>query len=112
MYGVPKDGIVKYLDKSPDGTWSKVSYSGIVGYINNEFLVAPTLPNVNGLYQGEIIAISQTVNVRETMSETGKKLGTAFKGEFATVIAGYAEGWTLVSWNGIQGYVLTSLIQQ
>lgn len=112
VYGVPKDGIVKYLEASPDGTWSKVSYSGMVGYIKNDFLIAPTLPNVNGLYQGEIIAINQTVNVRETMSETANKLGTAFKGEFATVIAGYEQGWTLISWNGLQGYVLTSLIQQ
>jgi len=110
--GVPKDGIVKYLETSPDGTWSKVSFSGFVGYIKNEFLDAPTLPNVAGLYQGEVLTVTQTVNVRESMSETGKKLGTAFKGEFVTVIAGYAEGWTLVSWNGQQGYVLTSLILQ
>ena len=112
VIGVPKDGIVKYLESSPDGTWSKVSFSGMMGYISNEFLVAPTLPNVGGLYQGEVITITQTVNVRETMSETGKKLGTTFKGEYVTVIAGYAEGWTLVSWNGQQGYVLTSLILQ
>ena len=65
-----------------------------------------------GLYQGEVLTVTQTVNVRETMSETAKKLGTAFKGEFITVIAGYAEGWTLVSWDGQQGYVLTSLILQ
>lgn len=110
--GVPKDGIVKYLETSPDGTWSKVSFSGMSGYISNEFLIAPTLPNVGGLYQGEVITIMQTINIRETMSETGKKIGTAFKGEYMTVIAGYAEGWTLLSGNGLQGYVLTSLILQ
>ena len=63
------------------------------------------------LSQGEEITLANTVNVRESMSETASKVAVAYAGEQVTVIQSYADGWTKVNYNGKQGYCKTEYLQ-
>ena len=61
--------------------------------------------------EGDTITLSDSVNVRSSMSETADRVGLAYKGDVLTVIMSYAEGWTKVSWNGQTGYVKTEYLR-
>ena len=63
------------------------------------------------LSQGQEITLANTVNVRESMSETASKVAVAYAGEQVTVIESYADGWTKVNYNGKQGYCKTEYLQ-
>ena len=63
------------------------------------------------LSEGTVITLSDTVNIRSSMSETASKVGTAYTGEQVTVVMSYAEGWTKVTYNGQTGYIKSSLLK-
>lgn len=103
-----------------EGEWSIVNYGGVTGYIKTEFLsteepqaeTAADEPSAGGnLQKGTVVTLSDSVNIRASMSETSEKMGTAFPGEKVTVVMSYAEGWTKVNWNDQIGYVKSSLLQ-
>ena len=106
-----------------DGDWSIVLYGGETGYVKSEYLSteAPaeetdneaeeTTTSTSSLAEGTVITLTDTVNIRESMSETADKVGTAYQGEKVTVQMSYAEGWTKVTWNGKTGYIKSSLLQ-
>lgn len=122
-----------------EGEWSKVDYGGTVGYIKSEFLSkkAPAEdepepeaepepeqeaepepePEEDGgdssssLSEGDVVTLSEAVNVRSGIGESAEKLGTAYAGEKVTVVMNYAEGWTKVSWNGQTGYIKTEFLK-
>lgn len=106
-----------------DGDWSIVLYGGETGYVKSEYLSteAPaeetdneaeeTTTSTSSLTEGTVITLTDTVNIRESMSETADKVGTAYQGEKVTVQMSYAEGWTKVTWNGKTGYIKSSLLQ-
>lgn len=108
-----------------EGDWSIVDYGGTKGYIKTEFLTtdpsevpeepeqteSSNEPVEGAIAEGTVIRLEESTNIRADMSETSKKIGTAYSGEKLTVIMSYAEGWTKVNWNGVTGYVKTSLLQ-
>ena len=101
-----------------EGDWSIVDYNGTTGYVKSEFLsdTAPEIPaetgtSVSGIEAGKVIMLSNTTNIRSSMSETADKVGVAYAGEKVTVVMSYAEGWTKVSWNNKTGYVKTDLLK-
>ena len=100
-----------------DGDWSIIDYNGTTGYVKSEFLsnTAPEVPaeniSVGGLTEGTVVRLSNTTNIRSSMSETADKVGVAYAGEKVTVVMSYAEGWTKVSWNNKTGYVKTDLLK-
>ena len=100
-----------------DGDWSIIDYNGTTGYVKSEFLsnTAPEVPAENtsagGLTEGTVVRLSNTTNIRSSMSETADKVGVAYAGEKVTVVMSYAEGWTKVSWNNKTGYVKTDLLK-
>ena len=61
--------------------------------------------------EGKSITLTQTVNVRTSMSESADLVGLAYQGDVVTVIMSYAEGWTKVSWNDQTGYVKTDILK-
>ena len=52
--------------------------------------------------------LSNTTNIRSSMSETADKVGVAYAGE---KVMSYAEGWTKVTWKNKTGYVKTDLLK-
>lgn len=113
----------KIAQTGTEGEWSIVDYGGTTGYIKSEYLSteAPaeetdneaeeTTTSTSNLAEGTVITLTDTVNIRESMSETADKVGTAYQGEKVTVQMSYAEGWTKVTWNGKTGYIKSSLLQ-
>lgn len=114
-----------------EGDWSIVDYGGYHGYIKSEYLTteAPGTDTgtdtdasaeettdtaeeaSNGIAEGTVITLQDSVNVRSGMSETAERIGTAYRGEKVTVVMSYSEGWTKVTWNNKTGYIKTSLLQ-
>jgi uncharacterized protein YgiM (DUF1202 family) len=116
------DKLKIYPDTEKDG-WVKASYSGKKGYVKREFVTTkkskvPTqtaaeteTTTVSSLPEGKEITLTDSVNVRVSMSETADRVGLAYQGDVVKVIQSYAEGWTKVEWNGQTGYIKTDLIQ-
>ena len=108
--------------------WSRVDYTnGTQGYVKSEYLSTeqPAAPaetpaedtpseNAGGrkyYTEGEVITLSDTVNVRKSMSEDSEKVATAFAGEQVTVILSYAEGWTKVTYGDKTGFIKTEVLR-
>ena len=87
------------------------------GYIKSEFLSAEAPENASetaaseALTEGTTIMLSNTTNIRSSMSETADKVGVAYAGEKVTVVMSYAEGWTKVTWKNKTGYIKTDLLK-
>ena len=101
--------------------WAKIDYNGTKAYVKADYLAdagdASAQPATEpadtsaALSQGEEITLANTVNVRESMSETASKVAVAYAGEQVTVIQSYADGWTKVNYNGKLGYCKTEYLQ-
>lgn len=111
-----------YPDTKKDG-WVKASYDGKNGYVKREYVTTDQSKVPSGtdetadndppaaLPEGKEIVLSDSVNVRASMSETADRVGLAYQGDVVKVIQSYAEGWTKVEWNGQTGYIKTDLIK-
>jgi uncharacterized protein YgiM (DUF1202 family) len=116
------DALKIYPDTEKDG-WVKAAYSGKRGYVKLEYVTTkksevPSAPEpeeetttAKSLPEGKEITLSDSVNVRVSMSETSDRVGLAYQGDVVKVIQSYAEGWTKVEWNGQTGYIKTDLIK-
>lgn len=100
--------------------WAIVDYNGTNAYIKSDYLSveAPAATGTDTSSDsgdtsaaGETITISETCNIRASMSSDGEKVGTAYPGEQVTVVESYAEGWTKVTWNGKTGYIRSDLLK-
>lgn len=111
-----------YPDTEKDG-WVKASYDGHKGYVKREYVTTKKskVPSASqpaeenqtavALPPGKKVTLSDSVNVRVSMSETADRVGLAYQGDTVEVIQSYAEGWTKVKWNGETGYIKTELIK-
>lgn len=111
-----------YPDTEKDG-WVKASYDGKKGYVKREYVTTNRNKVPSGtqtpeedqpakaLPEGAEITLTDSVNVRVSMSETAAKVGLAYEGDVVKIIMSYAEGWTKVEWNGETGYIKTDLIK-
>jgi hypothetical protein len=61
---------------------------------------------------GTQIRLTSATVVRVSMSETASRVGTAYGGEYLTVIMSYQEGWTKVTWGDKTGYVKTEVLKE
>ena len=116
------DKLKIYPDTEKDG-WVKAVYDGKKGYVKRELVTTKKSKVPTGtataaddepakaLPQGKEIVLSDSVNVRVSMSETADKVGLAYQGDTVKVIMSYAEGWTKVEWNGQTGFIKTELIK-
>ncbi len=110
--------VTRYADA--DG-WSKIDFNGTRAYVKSEYLTADqaaataaaqTPQDTTGtLTQGQVITLTNTVNVRSSMSETASKTAVAYAGSQVTVQMSYAEGWTKVTYGNKEGYVKTEFLK-
>lgn len=96
--------------------WSQVDYNGTVGYVKSEYLSseaqsAQEPADVSGPAPGSTVNLTNTINIRSSMSETASKVGVAYAGDSVTVEMNYAEGWSKVTWNNKTGYAKTEFIK-
>lgn len=96
--------------------WSQVDYNGTVGYVKSEYLSseaqsAQEPADGSGPAPGSTVNLTNTINIRSSMSETASKVGVAYAGDSVTVEMNYAEGWSKVTWNNKTGYAKTEFIK-
>lgn len=96
--------------------WAKIDYNGTTAYVKADFLSdkegsGDASASDSQGQQGSTITLSDTINVRESMSETASKVAVAYAGEQITIVQEYAEGWSKVSYNGKEGYCKTELLK-
>ncbi len=100
------------------GDWTKVKYGDDKGWIKTEFLDKKddSDDDDNGadtaLYsEGDKVTLSNTVNVRESMSESASKVAVAYSGSTVEVVMMYEEGWTKVKYDGETGYIKSEYLK-
>ncbi len=114
---------LKIYPSTKKNGWVKAVYKKKKGYVKMEYITTDrsdikgsadtdtTDTVATALAVGEKITLTDSVNVRVSMSETADRVGLAYAGDTIEVIMSYAEGWTKVKWNGQTGYIKTDLIK-
>lgn len=106
---------VDVLEDAING-WYRVSFNGTDGYMSAEYLLVTILDGEttaaeerSDLGNGKVTLPSGSLNIRTAASTLGAKAGTVPNG---TVVAldEYADGWYLVTYDGITGYVAEEYI--
>lgn len=91
--------------------WTKIQTGNLIGYVRNDMISDQKPVSQAGQpTPGQSIYLQDTVNIRESMSETSARLAVAYAGETAIVAEVYPEGWSKVNVNGIVGYVRTDVL--
>lgn len=99
------------VSSTADG-WSQIDYNGTVGYVKSEYLSSEAgQAEVSGPAPGGTVTLTNTINIRSSMSENASKVAVAYAGERVTVEMNYAEGWSKVVYNGKTGYAKTEFIK-
>ncbi len=90
--------------------WSQIAYGEGRGYVLSEKLgeVAPEGSVIN---IGDVIRLTDALNIRSERSADSEKVATAYAGEELTVLEDSIDGWTKVSYKNIyQGYVKSEFL--
>lgn len=100
--------------------WICINYKGQLGYVKADFVettsdgtgsVSKEITENSSSENKEVVYVKETVNVRESMSQDSKKVGTAYAGDKFTKIMDYAEGWTKIDYNGTEAYIKTEFLE-
>ena len=100
--------------------WICINYKGQQGYVKADFVettsdgtgsVSKETTENSSSENKEVVYVKETVNVRESMSQDSKKVGTAYAGDKFTKIMDYAEGWTKIDYNGTEAYIKTEFLE-
>lgn len=122
-----------------DDGWSKIEYSGTVGYCKTEFLTStegvPTLSTqteeseekTGETAQEEVtttaseasstavnkkMKLTDAVRIRKERSTDSDVLKLAYTSEIVTVLENYSDGWSKVDYNGTEGYCKTEFLTE
>lgn len=114
--------------------WSKIDYNGTEAYIKTEFLEvvdAAGDAGTEGTTEGDTgtestegtdtssattattsgkVTVKETVNIRESASETGNKLGVAYRGEQFDLIEKSGD-WCKITYKGSEAYVKADFVE-
>ena len=94
--------------------WSQIDYNGVTAFIKSDYLTTDATQtsqsSQTAVTSGTTVRLSDTTNIRSSMSETADRVGVAYAGESVSVVESYAEGWSKVEWNGETGYIKTDLL--
>ena len=112
---------------SEEGDWTLLSFNDQDAYIKTEFLervdgatateteeTAETTEETttetktattNKYNAGDSVLLYTTINIRESMSTSAKKVAVAYAGEKVEVVMMYEDGWTKVKYKNKEGYV-------
>lgn len=100
--------------------WAKIDYNGSRAYVKSEYLEEVSSDSSDtttedttssNTTEGETITLTNTVNIRSSMSETASKVAVAYVSEPITIYESYADGWSRVSYNGKEGYCKTEYLK-
>lgn len=113
----------KRLEELANG-WSKIEFEGKEAFVKSEFLevvdtqtveVSNEADNTDASDIGPApagkIIVKETVNIRKTASESGERLGVAYKGDTYELIMKQADGWTKIKYKGQTAYVKSDYVQ-
>ncbi len=112
--------------------WSKIDYNGTEAYIKTEFLevvetaagdagtegtegdagaeaAGDTAAATTATTSGKV-TVKETVNIRESASETGNKLGVAYRGEQFDLIEKSGD-WCKITYKGSEAYVKADFVE-
>ena len=114
-----------------DDGWSKIEYSGTVGYCKTEFLTStegvPTLSaqeeaseatedadsnEASSAAVNKKMKLTDAVRIRKERSTDSEVLKTAYKNELVKVLENYSDGWSKVDYNGTEGYCKTEFLTE
>ena len=121
---------VKVYASYEDG-WSKIEYSGTVGFCKTEFLTStegvPMLPaeetvseettettseNADVTAVNKTMKFKDTVRIRKERSTESDRLANGYVNDNVKVIENYSDGWSKVEYNGITGYCKTEFLKE
>ena len=103
--------VVDVLETNVQAEWHKIRFNGETGYVNQRYVTL--LPGIGSAgYQGTVVNVKESVNVRGTASKHGDLLGTAALGTIYPVSkTGGLDGWYEIDYNGKTGYILDDYLQ-
>lgn len=103
---IPNGKEIIYL--STYGSWYKVSYNGIIGYVSSDYVkvteTSTQSPESNITYK-----TTANLNLRTSASTSGSILTTIPSGEVVNYIGTYGS-WFKVTYKGITGYVSSEYV--
>ncbi len=110
---LPEGTVVRLLEANVNAEWFKVEYAGKIGYVNRMYVsVEPSMDSYKLAYNGTVVNCNVDINVRDSASLTGKKLGVALKGETLNVTqAYYTDGWHQIQFGDATGYVSAKYVE-
>lgn len=98
---------VEYISTS--GSWLKVKYNGVTGYVHGDYVTKGTADN-STTGTTKYVSASVGLNVRSGAGTSYSKLGKLEYKEKVTVLS-TSNGWSKINYNGKIGYVDSSYLQ-
>ncbi|MBS7146866.1 MAG: SH3 domain-containing protein [Intestinibacter bartlettii] len=98
---------VEYISTS--GSWLKVKYNGVTGYVHGDYVTKGTTDN-STTGTTKYVSASVGLNVRSGAGTSYSKLGKLEYKEKVTVLS-TSNGWSKISYNGKTGYVDSSYLK-
>ena len=98
---------VEYISTS--GSWLKVKYNGVTGYVHGDYVTKGTADN-STTGTTKYVSASVGLNVRSGAGTSYSKLGKLEYKEKVTVLS-TSNGWSKINYNGKTGYVDSSYLQ-
>ena len=92
---------VEYISTS--GSWLKVKYNGVTGYVHGDYVTKGTTDN-STTGTTKYVSASVGLNVRSGAGTSYSKLGKLEYKEKVTVLS-TSNGWSKINYNGKTGYV-------
>ncbi len=128
---------VKVYASYEDG-WSKIEYSGTVGYCKTEFLTSTegvpmlsveaeeaeeeeeteTTEETTTSENAEVSSVNkqmqfkETVRIRKERTAESDRLATGYENELVKVIENYSDGWSKIEYKGTTGYCMTKYLEE
>ena len=98
---------VEYVSTS--GSWLKVKYNGVTGYVHGDYVTKGTTDN-STTGTTKYVSASVGLNVRSGAGTSYSKLGKLEYKEKVTVLS-TSNGWSKINYNGKTGYVDSSYLK-
>ena len=98
---------VEYISTS--GSWLKVKYNGVTGYVHGDYVTKGTTDN-STTGTTKYVSASVGLNVRSGAGTSYSKLGKLEYKEKVTVLS-TSNGWSKINYNGKTGYVDSTYLQ-
>ncbi len=96
-----------------DNGWSRIDYNGADAYIKSDYLEEVTVDTPeegSTIGASGKVTVKENVNIRETPSETGNKMGVAYRGEQFDFVE-LTEGWCKIKYDGKDAYVKAEFVE-